>query len=162
MKSLKTTTRNFVSGIQNWIVEIGNPLKDQIEKKFRLKGKIRLLNMKLRHRPKLLLFSFLGFMAFLFFIDTVATLHFKKNNSSDKEAAPVIVPLAGIQRIQKTNEDIKSYISMLINEGLAKTARLDSLNKIENKTRRDSIEMIELTKELNTLSKLLDHEHEEN
>lgn len=147
------------SHVKSTMAEYLSPLRSYISDKWKLKGKIRLLNIWAKRHPKRFMASFLVTMLCIFFLDVVITSAIKDN--AKKGSLPMLIVsqnFDGMRKIENNRENIKSVFSKIVEDGNILIAELDSLKRIENKTREDSIAIINIANQLYNINKILPYE----
>lgn len=160
MKSLKKATQDFVVTTTQSIKSGLSPLIAHINQKLRLQGRIRLTNRWAAKNPKKFLVSFLVIMCLIISIDIIVTTTINKTHVKNpiSNVAKVDDVFDGMRQIENNRENIKMYFSKMIDDGINLNNKLDSINKIENKTHTDSLEMQRIMAKLNVISNILSNE----
>lgn len=135
------------------------PFGNTLIKKLRLKGRIRIANRWALKNPKFLMISFLISMAAIFLMDYVIGNLISDNKNENVYSNLIRDPLvSSYSEIENKREEMKMHLSLLIEQGNRLTNSLDSLNKIETKTQKDSLMMINIISRLQTISNILSDE----
>lgn len=160
MKSLKKATQDFIGTTTQSIKSGLSPLISHINQKWRLQGRIRLTNRWAAKNPKKFLASFLIIMGLIISTDIIVTSFIKKDHEKNpfSDVAKVDNVFNGMRQIENNRENIKMYFSKMIDDGINLNNKLDSINKIENKSHTDSLEMQRIIAKLNVISNILSNE----
>lgn len=160
MKKLGTNIKSFVNTICSSLNTSMTSLITKYKNKWRLKGRIRLCNKWAKHHPKKFIVSFILIMILIFSLDMGLTCIYKEKRA--------LVPVTGMIQIQNSiakvrqmdnrrNQIVNQY-NDIIEQGNNLVARLDSINKIQNKTAEDSLNLYLTIEKINIISKMITNE----
>lgn len=158
MKSVKNTIKGFKANLHSCF----NPYVSKIKKKLKLKGRTRLANRYARKHPKRVVAGFFASMLLIISADIVIMCCLdNKNEGTSVPFASIYSTEATFQsmrNIQTNKENIRLYLSTVIEDYTNLNIRLDSLNSLENKTHKDSVEMKSIISKLRIISNTIPNE----
>lgn len=161
MKSIKTATQNIMCDVGKCINEIYSPIRNQLNKKWKLQVRIRLANRWARQKPRRIMIAFLIAMGIIICTDILVTSLISKDKKSEMPIESIMSVenvFNGLRKIENNRENIRQYYSQLVADGTKLTNQLDSINRIEHKTHKDSLELKRIMDRLNIISNILFYE----
>jgi len=142
-----TSCANTFKSLFPWVWELKN--------KYKFDARIRLANMNARRRPKRFFYTSIGIFAAIFLLNLI-TLIIPKDNKQTETPLEDIPKVHGV--IQRMNElqsmkgRHKEYVENLTRQCLDYKTKADSLLRLKNMTKADSVELFRCYTEIKAIT----------
>ena len=157
-KKIKENVNYFYSLIGSSVIS----LKGECWNKYRIKSRLRGLNIwACGHKKKFFAYS-IGVMVAILACDIVSSIALAGRSDSDPLKLNELTEQASffdeMQKINRNNETIKNQQEKLVAQGNLIINRLDSLTKLKTKTHDDSVQILSLYSKLELINNFINND----
>lgn len=160
--TMKKFLKGKTNGVSTAISEAGRQVGNRLGGHLRLKARARLINSWGRKHPKLVFTSFFAMMGICVCISAiyVLTSSGNGNGSMGQDLELAKASLEGSAKIRAMESASKALYGDVLDRAIACGQELDSLMRLEGKTRDDSIRMVVLSEQFKIYKKALNNEED--